>query len=410
MENSSQFQVPHAYQHRNLRRHAEQTTSNSDTNHVHRRISENNLDHVTSPSKPSIEKVPRRKLLQTTATTSTEDLSTNPLRKNFPRQDRFSVFIDKTNHLIPNYTSASLIDLTSIDKLSPRPHFRFIPPSIPDLSLQEEHKIEQQSNLNDDQFYVKRVPIDQTSFDNRNKYNHRIVKPTVIIPPIPKATPVTRLAESKIHHENENSAFKPHRPNKNDVSSKMPQSPPTSDTKRTESMDQSNIHVGITNPISQISDIGLPNRPKQAPLAYHQSIFNISSTSETFEKPSANMFTSQISDPTIPTNFIKQPPYTPQLTKLNVYHRYPPPVNFEDPISKRIQQVNNSSSMNGIVYSSCNPPYLAYGGENRSQQPVDSYGFYMPINSGMFILRKLLNSKCKFRHHILSCINISIEG
>ena len=104
------------------------------TRNVRRYTSENNLNQITSPSKPTglIQKTSLPPPVRTTAV-STEDLSTVPLWKKYSPQTRHSFLLDKTNG-----TSASLIDLTSIDKTSSRPRFRFIPPSNQNLIIKEE--------------------------------------------------------------------------------------------------------------------------------------------------------------------------------------------------------------------------------------------------------------------------------
>ncbi len=146
--------------------------SNSSTNNVRRYTSENNLNEINSPSKVVLQqKISRPTPLQTIAT-STEDLTTIPSWKKLSPQARLSALLDKTNHssavaaaLSANGTSASLIDLTSIDKIptnkqiqpppSSRPRFRFVPPSDKNSVLKEEPELEQQSNQIYDNLNVK---------------------------------------------------------------------------------------------------------------------------------------------------------------------------------------------------------------------------------------------------------------
>ena len=153
----------HFHQFQNIRCRFEQMTSastNTSANNVRRYTSENNLNDLTSSSKPILpQKISRPPPLQTIAT-STEDLTNIPSWKKLSPQARLSALLDKTNHptsslLTTNGTSASLIDLTSIDKLSPnkqlqpppstRPRFRFVPSSDKNSTLKEEPELEQQS-------------------------------------------------------------------------------------------------------------------------------------------------------------------------------------------------------------------------------------------------------------------------
>lgn len=216
---------------------------------IRRYISYNNLNEIpsSSPLKP---KPSYLRPVQTTAT-STENLLI------IPSQNHLSNIIKKTNLLSSNGASASLIDLSSIDKLSSkRPHYRFIPPSNHNHILKEEPEIEQQQQQ---QFQLKSISSDQKIFQNQIKSSHQIVKPTVIIPSIPKSAPINRLIETNIHHQNENSAFKPHRSSKTAISSQI---------KRTESIQKPNMNVGITN--SHL-------RQQQSMPQFHQSMLNLSS-------------------------------------------------------------------------------------------------------------------------------------
>ena len=147
--------------------------TNSPPNNVRRYTSENNLNDINSPSKLNLhQKISRPPTLQT-ITTSTEDLTNIPSWKKLSPQARLSALLDKTNHpsssssssLIANGTSASLIDLTSIDKISnnkqlqpppsARPRFRFVPPTDKNSILKEEPELEQQSNQTYDNFDMK---------------------------------------------------------------------------------------------------------------------------------------------------------------------------------------------------------------------------------------------------------------
>jgi len=81
------------------------------------------------------------------------------------------------------------------------------------------------------------------------------------------------------------------------------------------------------------------------------------------------------------SNFMRPPPYTPQSNKLNRHYQYPPPpAIFDDPTSRWIQQVNNSSSKNRLVYLPYNQP--DGGGGNRSQQQIYPYSSYISASSG----------------------------
>ncbi|CAF1105456.1 unnamed protein product [Rotaria sordida] len=361
---SNQFENIHPH-------HFEQITSNDYINNVRRHTSETNLNQINSLIKPiTREKISRQQILQTTAT-STDDLLIKSSSKNVPRHERLSVLIDKTNYLTANNTSASLIDLTSIDKLSSRPRFRFVPPSNQNLTFKDEHNIEQQTNQNYDQYHLKTIPQEQILFNNQNKSSHKIVKPIVIIPSTPKSAPINHLTETNIHHEHGKSAFKPHRSNKNDIISKIQSTSPILNKKRIESIHQSNLHVGITNPNNQISDINLSNRQKQSTSNnHHLSSKNIP------EKVNRTILTS---DQSTSSDFIKT-----QSNKLNGHHHHPYqlPSSFGNSVSKWIQQVHNNSSINGLVHSSYNRPFIN-GGENRSQQQVYPYGSYMSTHSGI---------------------------
>jgi hypothetical protein len=327
-----------SFQHRRF----EQKPSTTPLHHVRRYTSEDNLNQITSPSKP------------TTTITSTEDLSTTPSWKNL------SSFIDKTNG-----TSASLIDLTSIDKLSSRPRFRFVPPSYQHHMLNEEPEIEPQ-------FHIKTIPSDRSSFPNQTKPFHQIVKPTVIIPTTPKSAPINRLIETNIYQQNGNSAFKPHRSSKHYHSSKAQQSLPLSNTKRNELINKSNGHLGITNSNNQSDFL---RRQQQMMPHSHQSLLDLSSI-RIAETRHSNINGSRTSYQ--PTN------------KLNGHHQYHPPPTRNipgNPISRWIQQVNNSSSISGIVHPSYHRP-LTNGGGNRSQQQSYPSGSYMSPISGKFQIDK----------------------
>jgi len=299
-----------------LHHHSEQIPN------VRRYTSENNLNKIplSTPSKP---KHSHLRPLRTTAT-STEDLSrisSEKLLSNLIKTaDQFGA-------------SASLIDLSSIDKLSSRPRFRFVPSSNENNILKEEPEIEQQ-------FHMKTIPSDETSFNNQTKPSHKIVKPIVIIPTVPKSAPISRLTETNIHHQNENSAFKPHRSNK------------IEQTKRTEP----NVHIGMTNPNNKLSDNGLLPRHQQSIPKYHQSMLNLSSP----ELINTNPLGSRTSY---------------QSNNLNGYHSARPVI-LENPVSKLIQQVNHTNSLNGLLHP----------GDNRSQQQTYPYGSHMSTNTGKFNL------------------------
>lgn len=161
-----EIQDSHFHQFQNIRCRFEKLTSNgsnnsnnnnSSSNNVRRYTSENNLNVMNPSSNPSLqERSSRAPPVQTTAT-STEDLTTIPSWKKLSPQARLSALLDKTNHLVAspslnqNGTSASLIDLSSIDKLPSnqpvqtpsRPRFRFVPSSDQDSILKEEPEFEQ---------------------------------------------------------------------------------------------------------------------------------------------------------------------------------------------------------------------------------------------------------------------------
>ena len=131
-------------------------------------------------------------MVQTSAT-STEDLTKVPSWKKLSPQARLSALLDKTNHqaspssLSSNGTSASLIDLTSIDKLptniavpptAARPRFRFVPSSDQNSVLKEEPELEQQPPAS------VPAPTQHQAYDNFN------VK-TVLTSRVPSNAPKT---------------------------------------------------------------------------------------------------------------------------------------------------------------------------------------------------------------------------
>lgn len=225
----------------------------------------------------------------------------------------------KTNLLSSNGASASLIDLSSIDKLSSkRPHYRFIPPSNDNYTLKEEAEVEQQ-------FQLKTISSDQKIFNNQIKSSHKIVKPTVIIPSTPKSAPINRLIETNIHHQNENSAFKPHRSSKTAVSQ----------IKRTESIQKSNVNMGITNPHNQLSNFH-HQQQQQLHLQSHQSMLNLSSIEP-----------------------IKKTRYEPRISypPRQVYPSARPVIPENPPISKWTSPANNPSNINSLHHTY---PYSSY--------------------------------------------------
>ena len=319
---------------------------------IRRFTSDDNLNQIsTNIQKPS----------HPTRITSTENLSTIPTWKN-----HLSSFIDKTAG-----ASASLIDLSSIDKLSSQPRFRFVPSSSQNHILKEESEKEQQINSTYDQFHMKTIPSDRTSFSNQTKPSHQIVKPTVIIPSIPKSAPMNRLIETNIYHQNGNSAFKPHRSNKIHMPAKTQQSLPVSNLKRTDFINKPNAYPGLKN-------------SNNTNFSYGQSLMDLSSIGIP-QTTQTNVIGSRTSYQPIPSaNYIKPP------SKLNGHHQYqppPPPVRVipEDSIKRWIQQVNNSSSISGLVHPSYYRP-LTNGDGNRSQQQAYPSGSYLSPTSGTFNL------------------------
>jgi len=232
--------------------------------------------------------------------------------------------------------------------------------------------------------------------------------------------------EINLHHQNGTSAFKPHishqmnlikspapaspngnhlqRPmiapqnfihNGNGILYKTQQPPPVPNIKRTESIHKPGVHVGITNPNGPSSTNGLLIRQHQQTIPqFHQSMLNLSSigTSEppNITQPAIGMFGSRVSLQSTSANFMKHPAYQVPSNKMNGHQQYhpppsasnlssrpshpPPPTILEDPIIRWIQQVNNSSSINGLTPN---------GGGNRSQQQTYPYGSYISTGSGM---------------------------
>ena len=413
--------------------------SSSSTNNVRRYTSENNLNEINCPSKVVLQqKISRPTPLQTIAT-STEDLTTIPSWKKLSPQARLSALLDKTNHpaaaiLSANGTSASLIDLTSIDKIptskqiqpppSSRPRFRFVPPSDKNSVLKEEPELEQQSNLIYDNIdAVKPTSPNRTILPSKIFFVHpsnsfdflldNLIKPTVIHPI--RSTPFTQ-PEISLNHQNGMSAFKPpilhqnnqlksptsptnnsQRPlippqnhlhtNGNGILYKNTQPPPVPNIKRTESVHKPGVHVGITNPNGL-----LIRQHQQTVPQFHQSMLNLSTIEPTepikVTQPAIGMFGSRVSLQSTSANYMKHPAYTPQSNKTNGHHQYshphppnnsssrplPPPTILEDPIIRWIQQVNSSSSINGLTPN---------GGGNRTQQQQSyPYGSYISTGSG----------------------------
>ena len=267
---------------------------------LRRYTSENSLNYIITSVSTSTNSRP----LRTTAT-STEDLTVIP-----------SEWTRKLNAISSNMVSASLIDLSSIDKTSSRPRFRFVPPSNSTETLKEEPELEQEYHLKT----ISTYPPTTTS-----KPSHPIVKPIVIIPAVVKSAPINRLTETNIHHQNGNSAFKPHRASKTGVSAKIQQN------KRAESTQKNHVQTNKTP-------------PEQHPLLRHQQ---------------------------------SMPQTHQSMLNLTSYksNGYPPPAParamlFDDPVLRRIQQVNNSSSIHGLVHS-----------ENRSPQSNYPYGSHLSANN-----------------------------
>ena len=450
----------HFHQFQNIRCRFEQMTSaasNSSSNNVRRYTSENNLNELhgsSSSSKPVLpQKLVRPIPLQTIAT-STEDLTSIPAWKKLSPQARLSALLDKTNHpsstssssFVTNGTSASLIDLTSIDKMpnnkqqiqappATRPRFRFVPPSDQNSVLKEEPELEQQqSGQNYDHFEQK--PLSPNRATHASKFSRLFLcsvrltfffldgptKPTVIHPPT-RSTNFTQ-PENNLHHQNGTSAFKPplshannhlksptsptnnlQRPNLppqnplhsngNGPSYRTSQPPPVPNIKRTESTHKPGVHVGITNP----NGLLIRQHPSAVPQ-FHQSMLNLSSigTSEIANstQPAVGMFGSRISLQSTSNNFMKHPAYTPQAAKTNGNHQYshppqpnvmsrpPPPTILEDPIIRWIQQVNNSSSMTGLTSNGggIRPTQQQQQQQQQSQQPYP-YGSYISNNAGL---------------------------
>jgi hypothetical protein len=156
--------------------------TNTSSNNVRRYTSENNLNDINSSSKPILQQKMSRPTPVQTIATSTEDLTNIPSWKKLSPQARLSALLDKTNHtssLATNGTSASLIDLTAIDKLptnkpiyppsSSRPRFRFVPSTDKNSILKEEPEPEQQSNQNYDNFDMKALSANRTP-NNHNSH------------------------------------------------------------------------------------------------------------------------------------------------------------------------------------------------------------------------------------------------
>jgi len=180
--------------------------------------------------------------------------------------------------------------------------------------------------------------------------------------------------------------------NGNGMLYKTQQPPPVPNIKRTESVHKPGVHVGITNPNGPSSTNGLLIRQHQQSVPqFHQSMLNLSTigASETINttQPAIGMFGSRVSLQSTQGNFMKHPAYQQQSNKNNGHQQYhhlssatsssrpspPAPTILEDPIIRWIQQVNNSSSINGLTPN---------GGGNRSQQQQTyPYGSYIATGS-----------------------------
>ncbi|UJR37294.1 hypothetical protein I4U23_030003 [Adineta vaga] len=198
--------------------------------------------------------------------------------------------------------------------------------------------------------------------------------------------------------------------NGNHTPSKAQQPPPVPNIKRTESAHKPGVHVGITNPSGPACANPLVRQRLQTVPQFHQSMLNLSSIDATESvngaQPATGMFGSRVSLQQSAANFMKHPAYAQQPTKTNGNHHHhhhhhhapppappppppppqqsapsstsssrPPPVILEDPIIKWIQQVNDSSSINGLSPDG--------GGGNRPKQPTYPYGSYITAGSGI---------------------------
>ena len=265
--------------------------------YVRRYTSENNLNQLHVLSKPAmLQKSHRNSLLQTTAT-STEDLPQRSSMKNSSSQTNLSSSMG---------ISASLIDLSTINQVTARPLFRFVPPS---------------------------------------KYPTTIVKPTVItptaIPSLSPSAPISRFTENNFHHENGVSAFKPL------VSSKT--HPPVklepANHKRTELLHPSSaVHVGLSN--QSTAPAPLLRQAQTAKPYYHQSMFDLPSN-DTHSHVSRLSIEPNSNHP----HYVRQTNPPPRPTRYYPPSSRSPPSLLTEPVTKWIQQMKNSSSMQGLVHS-----------------------------------------------------------
>ena len=274
--------------------------------YVRRYTSENNLNQLHVLSKPAmLQKSQRHSLLQSTAT-STDDLRQRAAVKNSSSQTNLSSSMG---------ISASLIDLSTINQVSARPLFRFVPPST------------------------------------------NIVKPTVItptaIPSFPSSAPIGRFVENGFHHENGISAFKPL------VSTRthLPPPPPPPAVVKTEFLyPPAAVHVGLTN---QSSARGPLLRQSQiAKPYYHQSMFELPSSGTPAAAVVPNGVHSHVSRLSVQSNsnhphYIRQPNHPPRPTRYYPPSSRSPPSLLTEPVTKWIQQMKSSTSM----HPSVNRPY-----------------------------------------------------
>ncbi|CAF3727220.1 unnamed protein product [Adineta steineri] len=366
----------HFHQFQNIRCRFEQMTSgvnSSPTNNVRRYTSENNLNDISSSSKqPLHQKNQRPPAVQTTAT-STEDLTNIPAWKKLSPQAHGVI---KPSAIHPSQITRSTLF------------------TQPDLTIY---------NQNGNSAFKPHVSQQPSSHGK---------SPT--LSPSNQSSGNT-LLRPNAPTQNQNSNHSSGATNGNNSLNKSQQPPPVPNIKRTESAHKPGVHVGITNPNGSTCGNPLLRQRQQTTVPqFHQSMLNLSSidTSETTNgvQTTTAMFGSRTSLLQTSTNFVKHPAYTqqqqqqqqqakpnghhhnhhhhhhhhapppapppppppPQSTSSSAAAARPAPAILEDPIIRWIQQVNDSSSINGLSPD---------GGGSRNKPQTYPYGSYIASGS-----------------------------
>ena len=233
--------------------------------------------------------------------------------------------------------SASLIDLTTVNEMSARPLFRFVPTETNGQTTPTTEKTKF------DQSHLKIIPqnsLNPTTKNTSSTYSPDIVKPIVIvptvIPPLPKSAPMIRSSENQFHHENAISAFKPLASSRSNLSTFD-----VSNVKRTEiSRDR--------EPTSFAFQVGLSN-PSMRPAPYHQSMFDLA-TQETHKSNQQPASYLSIPAPSSSSavkhhHYIRQSNPNPRPTRYHPAPRSPSNL-LTNPVNKWLEQMKDSPTIN----------------------------------------------------------------